>query len=211
MYQFIVEGLFMVTVGCVGLCFNLMSFVGYLRKDCHRTFHRNYSHRLSTLLRPTASGCCFCWRLSTAFTWCHLSSPSPSPPSPPASTPTSTPSLSPSLSPWPRWWSLITFTAYLSSCWQCNVDKFGDVRLPHHIHLCGEVHLRHLPPQGPQTQDISLPLLLPLLRAPGHPPSRPRQSPDLLPGQDKVSPSCPRGTNSWGPFLWFKNWNSSKP
>ena len=47
MYQFIVEGVFMVTVGCVGLCFNLMAFVGYLRKKCHRTFHRKHCDRLS--------------------------------------------------------------------------------------------------------------------------------------------------------------------
>ena len=83
-------------------------------------FSQEPFRQIEYILRPRGSGCCFCWRLLTAFTWCHLSSPSPSPPSPPASTPTSTPSLSPSAFPWPRWWSLITFTAHFSSRWHCR-------------------------------------------------------------------------------------------
>ena len=30
----------MFTIGCIGICFNLISFVVYLRQKCHKTFHR---------------------------------------------------------------------------------------------------------------------------------------------------------------------------
>ena len=30
----------MFTIGCMGICFNLISFVVYLRQKCHKTFHR---------------------------------------------------------------------------------------------------------------------------------------------------------------------------
>lgn len=40
LFQYVVEGILMFTVGCFGMCFNLISFVVYLRQKCHKTFHR---------------------------------------------------------------------------------------------------------------------------------------------------------------------------
>ena len=38
--QFVVEGILMTAIGCMGIAFNLVSFVFYARQKCHRTFHR---------------------------------------------------------------------------------------------------------------------------------------------------------------------------
>ena len=34
------EGVLMLVVVCIGMCFNIISFVVYLRQKCHKTFHR---------------------------------------------------------------------------------------------------------------------------------------------------------------------------
>ena len=39
-FQFVVEGILMTAIGCMGIAFNLVSFVFYARQKCHRTFHR---------------------------------------------------------------------------------------------------------------------------------------------------------------------------
>ena len=73
-------------------------------------------------------------------------------------------------------------------------DKFGDVRVSDDIYLCGEIHLGHPSPHLHQAQDLSLQILLSLPRPPRHHPLHPLQSPHILSSQDKVSPSCARGS-----------------
>ena len=38
--QYVVAGILMFSIGCIGVFFNLISFVFYIRQKCHKTFHR---------------------------------------------------------------------------------------------------------------------------------------------------------------------------